>query len=285
MMKKLFTIDDFAVASVSALASGYSETLSRLLGVPQLLCVVISIGLAIAAEGLIGRIIFSEPVQRNTGKRISIYAGILLLFLAAHAFSSRWMGVSMVDYVLDEFQFVVGLPVLGFLVNMLIRAYKIHKIRGLYGDGNEGYVFDVSNDEVEEINRQNRPVHGEYDSDLAVKTRTGVFVGENHGKTTFYLGIPYAKPPVGEIRWKAPEPLPSSETVFEACNFGPSALQVEHQGSILKLHRQSEDCLYLNICVSSQEAEAKKPVLVLFHHGDFTFGGSADPLLYSEHIV
>lgn len=48
------------------------------------------------------------------------------------------------------------------------------------------------------------------------------------------------KLPVGELRWKAPEPLPSSENVFEAVNFGASAIQVEHSGVILKHHRQDE---------------------------------------------
>ena len=99
------------------------------------------------------------------------------------------------------------------------------------------------------------------------------------------MGIPYAKPPVGELRWKAPEALPSSEAVFEARNFGASAIQVEHKGSIVRHHRQSEDCLTLNIAVGTEKAEAKKPVLVLFHHGDFTSGGAVDPLLYGGNYV
>ncbi len=95
-----------------------------------------------------------------------------------------------------------------------------------------------------------------------------------------YLGIPYAKPPVDNLRWKAPEPLPASEAVFEAKNFGASAIQVEYKGSIIKHHRQSEDCLTLNIGVGIDKTESQKPVLVLFHSGDFTCGGSVDPLMY-----
>lgn len=93
----------------------------------------------------------------------------------------------------------------------------------------------------------------------------------------FYLGIPYAKPPVGELRWKAPQPLPSSDAVFEAENPGASPIQVEHKGAILKHHRQSEDCLSLNIFTAAKKTEQKKPVLVMFSHGDFTYGGSVDP--------
>ena len=53
----------------------------------------------------------------------------------------------------------------------------------------------------------------------------------------------------------------------------------------LKNHRQSEDCLSLNVCVGGNREDPKKPVLVLFHHGDFSYGGSADPLLYGDGFV
>ena len=284
-MKKLFTIDDFAVAFVSAMGYGYGEAISNLFGWPPLACIVASFALGIALEEIIDRIAFSKTVQKKPENRLITYTVIVLLFLAAHAVSVRWMGISMMDYLLEEFAYVVGLPILGFLFNLLLRWYRIRKIRSLYGDGSKGYVFDVDDEEIEEINQQNKPVSGEYDTDCAVKTRTGVYVGEKQGKIISYLGIPFAKPPVGDLRWKAPEPLPSSETVYEAQNFGPSAVQVEHKGDILKHHRQSEDCLYLNICVSAEKTEEKKPVLVMFHHGDFTFSGTADPLMYGDDYI
>ena len=53
-------------------------------------------------------------------------------------------------------------------------------------------------------------------------------------------------------------------------------------GSIIRYHRQSEDCLTLNIASGTEETEEKKPVLVLFHHGGFTYGGSVDPLLFGD---
>ena len=90
---------------------------------------------------------------------------------------------------------------------------------------------------------------------------------------------------MGERRWKAPEPLPESEAVFEAQHLGASAIQVDHEGSILKHHRQSEDCLTLNICVGSKKTDRKKPVIVLFHHGDFAYGGSADPLMDGTSLI
>ena len=284
-MKKLFTIDDFAIAFVAALGYGYGETLSRLFGWPEYLCVAASFALGIAAESIITRITFLPEIQKKKKNRYFTYLVIFLLFLAAHAVSVKWMGISMLDYLLEEFAYVVGLPILGFLVNLLIRRYRIQKIRSVYGEGKAGYQYDVDDNDREEFNLANRPISGEYEESLAVKTRTGIFVGKEQEDTLAYLGIPYAKPPVGELRWKAPESLPSSEAVFEAVHFGPSAVQVEYQGSILKHHRQSEDCLYLNIWVGTQKTDAKKPVLVLFHHGDFSFGGSADPLLDGDNFA
>jgi len=285
MIKKLFTIDDFLVAFVSALGYGYGETISRLLGWPEPVCIGASFALGIVLEEIISRITFSKGVQNNQKTRIFTYTAVLLIFLAAHAASVKWMGVSMLDYLLEEFAFVVGLPVLGFFVNLLIRGYRIRKVRSRYGDGKDGYVFDVTKEDIEEINRQNQPLPGGSGEDLSVKTKTGIYIGEKQKKVISYLGIPYAMPPTGILRWKAPRPLPSSGAAAEAKNFGPSAIQVEQKGSILKYHRQSEDCLYLNICVSARKTDTLKPVLVLFHHGDFTFGGSASPLLYGDQFV
>ena len=284
-MRKLFTFDDIMVAFISALGYGFGETIARLSGWPELACMGASFGLGLLLEKIISTICFSKAVQKKPINRIITYTSIFLVFLVAQYISVRWMGVSMLDYVSDEIVSVIGMPILGFGVNLLIRWYRIRKIRKLYGDGSEGFVFDVKEKDVEEINRQNQEIHGKYNAQRAVKTRTGVYVGGKYQKTLCFLGIPYAMPPVGERRWKAPEALPSSDRVFDAISFGASAIQVEHKGSILKHHRQSEDCLTLNICVSAKKTDTKKPVLVLFHPGDFTSGGTADPLLYGSNFV
>ena len=284
-MKKLFTIDDFMVAFISALGYGFGETIAKLSGWPAILCGVASFVLGLVMEEIISKIVFSKAVQKSTANRVFIYVAIPLVFLLAQYASIRWMGVSMLQYLQEEFVFVVGLPILGLIVNLLIRAWRVRQIRKRYGDGSQGYVFDVTDEDLEEVNRQNRAVQGEYDADRAVRTRTGVYVGEKYKKALIFAGIPYAKPPVGALRWKAPEALPSSEAVFEAKYLGASAIQVEHKGSIVRHHRQSEDCLTLNIAAVPGEDEAKKPVLVLFHHGDFTSGGAVDPLLYGGDYV
>ena len=275
----------FAVAFVSSLGCGFGEVFSRLLGWPEFVCILASIALGLGTEEVINRIAFSKVVQKNPKNRAMLYGGFVLFFLLVHYMTVTRMGVSMVDYLLDEFTWVVGLPILGFVLNLLIRGLRIQKIRSFYGDGSKGFVFDVKKEDIEETNRQNQPVSGEYNTEFAVRTKTGIYVGEKYKKNILYLGIPYAKPPVGELRWKAPEPLPASDVVYEAKYFGASPVQVEHEGSILKHHRQSEDCLSLNIGISAQNAETKKPVLVLFHYGDFTCGGSADPLVYGNSFI
>ena len=284
-MKKLFTIDDFVVAFISALGYGFGETILELTGLSELACAIISLVVGIVIEEIISKIAFSETVQRKPLNRVITYIGFFLVFVIGHFTSVKYLGVSMIPNLMEEFAFVVGLPVIGFFINLGIRAYRIIKIHEVYDDGSEGYVFDVKKEEIEDINIQNKSDIGEYDADDAVKTRTGIFVGEKSGEIISYYGIPYAKPPVGKLRWKAPEPLPSSQKVFEAKNYGDSAIQVEHKGAILKLHRQSEDCLSLNVFVNNDKNNSKKPVVVLFHHGDFTYGGSVDPLTYGENFA
>ena len=186
MLKKLFTIDDFAIAFVSAMACGYSETISKLLGVPGLVSMGISLVLGMVLEEILGKIIFSRDVQENSRKRFLIYGAIILLFLAAHAYSMRWMGVSMVDYLVDEFQSVVLFPLLGFGFNLLLRGYRILKIRRLYGEETDSYVFDVDDEDRQEINLRNQPISGDYEDRPAVKTRTGIFVGEEENKSRVY---------------------------------------------------------------------------------------------------
>ena len=284
-MKKLFTIDDFMVAFISALGYGFGYTIPMHLGWPELACLVACFALGIALEEIISKIVFSKTVQQKTVNRVFTYVAILLVFLIAEFVSTRLLGTSLMEDLEEEFAWVVGLPILGLIVNLLIRGYRVRKIRKRYGNGSQGYVFDVTDKDIEEVNRQNQSIRSEYDTDCAVKTRTGVYVGEKYKKTLIFTGIPYAKPPVGALRWKAPELLPASEAVFEAKNLGASAIQVDHKGSIVKHHRQSEDCLTLNIAAGAKKTDAKKPVLVLFHHGDFTYGGAVDPLLYGGDYV
>lgn len=89
---------------------------------------------------------------------------------------------------------------------------------------------------------------------------------------TKYLGIPYAEPPVGELRWKAPQQLDFPDN-FEATTAGSSCPQTP---SVFGIPSVSEDCLYLNVykpkSAGSFWGKIKKPVMVWIHGGAFTYG-------------
>ena len=110
-----------------------------------------------------------------------------------------------------------------------------------------------------------------------VKTRYGTFNGfvDEKGVKT-WLGIPYAQPPVGKLRWQAPQPLKPSNKSFDAKKFGFTALQPVDKNELASINPQSEDCLTLNIWKRSEKKNL--PVMVFIHGGAFQSGGSSDPL-------
>ena len=124
----------------------------------------------------------------------------------------------------------------------------------------------------------NNEITGNYDKALAAKCENGTFVGKKNGSVIEFRGIPFAQQPVGELRWKAPqEPLPSDK-VFEAYHDGKSCLQTPDPYERASLYEQGEDCLSLNVFVSSKDKTAKKPVMVFVHGGGYEPGGHSDPL-------
>jgi hypothetical protein len=92
-----------------------------------------------------------------------------------------------------------------------------------------------------------------------------------------YLGIPYAAPPVGELRWRAPAPLMGWTAVRSAERFAPSCIQGPNTpfgpwtSEFLLLGPMSEDCLYLNVWTAARSNE-RRPVLVYVYGGGFSSG-------------
>ena len=120
----------------------------------------------------------------------------------------------------------------------------------------------------------NSEIKGNYDKAYAVKCVNGTFVGtEEHGVAS-WLGIPYAKPPVGARRFKAPEYVDASDKVFEAKYFGKGAFgSMGYPDCVQTL--MSEDCLYLNIWLNADDKTAKKPVMVWIHGGAYVVGSGS----------
>ena len=116
------------------------------------------------------------------------------------------------------------------------------------------------------------------------RTREGIYNGfiDKRGVQT-WLGIPYAAPPVGDLRWQAPEKLPPSDKTFDAKNFDPSPVQNRDETEAASLLKQSEDCLTLNIW--TRGAKKNLPVMVFIPGGGFVNGGTGDPLYNGANLA
>jgi para-nitrobenzyl esterase len=127
-----------------------------------------------------------------------------------------------------------------------------------------------------------------------VKTRAGRLEGEDLGAVQVFRGIPYAEPPVGELRLRPPQPPKPWKGVRSALEFGPSAPQTAAVVAPLTLlyrrligaplRRQSQDCLYLNVW-TPQADDRRRPVMVWIHGGAFMMGSGATPLYDGTHFA
>lgn len=109
-----------------------------------------------------------------------------------------------------------------------------------------------------------------------VKTANGIVEGnlEQTGILSF-KGVPYAAPPVGNLRWREPQPVQNWEGVRAATNFGPRAMQpFIFTDMNFRSNGMSEDCLYLNVWTPN--VKGKLPVLVYFYGGGFIAGDGSE---------
>lgn len=121
---------------------------------------------------------------------------------------------------------------------------------------------------------------GQSFAQVRVKTANGVVEGTldtGTGVRTF-KGIPFASPPVGQLRWQPPQPAKDWKGTRKADQFGPRCMQRPiFSDMVFRSSGMSEDCLYLNVWTAAKSAKEKRPVLVYFYGGGFAAGDGSEP--------
>ena len=111
----------------------------------------------------------------------------------------------------------------------------------------------------------------------AINVHGGLISGTTADGVRGFKGIPFAAPPVGDLRWKAPQPVVAWEGVRKCETFGPECPQAPYPAGSMYAsppQKQSEDCLYLNVWTAARSGE-KRPVMVWIHGGALTRGSDA----------
>ncbi len=110
-----------------------------------------------------------------------------------------------------------------------------------------------------------------------VKTANGVLQGTQISGISMFKGIPFAQPPVGDLRWKAPQPVKNWEGTLKADHFSARPMQLPIYSDMnFRSSGISEDCLYLNIWTPAKNGNEQLPVLVFFYGGGMKAGDASE---------
>ncbi len=286
-MKKVITLDAIIVSLMGAMGYGLGYQIPSAYGLHSLLCLAICMILGTVLEMSSDKIIFSKYVQQSNKRRYVSFAVVILIFLLGFWYLFHCFSYLLWNDVGTELVYSAVLPVVAFFTSMGVQVIKRKKLLKKYGTGDNGFQFDedVTEHWLAEESGSNKEVSVCPKGKPVVKTFGGNYIGWKDKNGVCFLGIPYAKAPVGENRWKKPIPVEASDRIYEAYYFGNSEVQPESSHNILGRFKQGEDCLNLNIWMSKFEPEGKKPVLVYFHGGDGRYGGSASPLYSLQNIA
>ncbi|WP_421934833.1 carboxylesterase/lipase family protein [Phenylobacterium sp.] len=117
------------------------------------------------------------------------------------------------------------------------------------------------------------------------RTETGVVRGVTTGEVSAYLGLPYAAPPIGPLRWRPPQPAKPWSSLRPATSFAPACLQTGVSMPGETPPKTSEDCLYLNVWAPAHPPEGGAAVIVWIHGGGYANGATAMPLYAGDRLA
>ena len=142
-----------------------------------------------------------------------------------------------------------------------------------------------SKERMQNLYGENLEIIGDYDKDLSITCHNGIFVGLKKEDVLSLKGIPYAKPPNGDLRWKNPILAEESNKVYQAYYFGKSPIQTEWPSELGSYYPKSEDCLTLNIWLNTKNKSTDKTVMAFVHGGSYGWGGTSDPIYDGHNLI
>ena len=112
---------------------------------------------------------------------------------------------------------------------------------------------------------------------------SGIISGTMIDGVRAYLGIPFAAPPVGDLRWQEPQPVKPWVGVRDCSKFAPACPQPKTY--LYDVGTTNEDCLYLNVWSTAKSPDEKLPVMVWIHGGSFATGSGSQPMYNGKNLA